>query len=103
MMNTKRKRRQFSKDFKVQLCNDMITGLRTNAELSQEYQIKKSTLCRWLDEYIKYGEEAFVGEGNMRTEISELRQLKKENEKLKIENEILKKLQAYYPAPKEKE
>lgn len=103
-MGNKKIRRKFSKDFKVQLCKDMITGLRTNAELSRDYQIRRSVLARWLAEYIKYGEEeAFVGAGKMRTEISELQKLRKENEKLKIENEILKKLQAYYPAPKENE
>lgn len=104
IMKTIKTRRNFSKDFKLQLCKDMLSGLQTNADLSRQYQIPKATLSRWLNEYIKFGEkEAFVGQGSKRSEISELQNLKKENERLKIENEILKKLQAYYPNPKEKE
>jgi len=44
-------------------------------------------LHRWVSEYETYGEEAFVGKGNQRSGDAELRKLRKENERLKMENE----------------
>jgi len=51
---------------------------------------------RWIGLYEAYGEEAFVGSGKLRSEEAKLKRLQKENEYLRLENEILKKLRAYY-------
>lgn len=53
-------------------------------------------LYRWVTEYQTYGEGAFVGKGRQRSEDAELKKLKKENEYLRMENEILKKAAAYF-------
>ena len=58
--------------------------------------INKIMLYRWISEYETYGEEAFVGAGHQRSEDAELRKLRKENERLTMENEILKKAAAYF-------
>ena len=63
--------------------------------LAERFGIKSSTIYGWRDQYRKYGEEAFVGCGHQRTEDAELRRLKKENEELKMQVEILKKGAAY--------
>jgi hypothetical protein len=47
------------------------------------------------NERIYTGDEAFVGSGKHRTADAELSKLKRENEKLKMQVEILKKVAAY--------
>ena len=47
-------------------------------------------LYRWIDECETHGVEAFVCKGHQRSEDAELRKLRKENKRLKMEMEILK-------------
>ena len=63
--------------------------------LSERFGIKASTLYGWREQYRKYGEDAFVGYGHQRPGDAELRKLRKENEELKMQVEILKKVAAY--------
>ena len=50
----------------------------------------------WFSRLVSDGEEAFVGKGHQRAADAELKKLRKEYEKLKMENEILKKAAAYF-------
>ena len=64
-------------------------------QLSEEYKIAAGTIYNWREQYRKYGDNAFVGCGRQRPEDAELRRLRKENEQLKMQVELLKKLRAY--------
>lgn len=70
--------------------------------LSEKFGIPQTTIYGWRNEYRKYGEDAFVGCGHQRPADAELRKLKKENEELRMQVEILKKVAAYQ-AQKESE
>ena len=63
--------------------------------LSEKFGIPEPTLFGWRAQYRKYGRDAFVGCGRQRPEDAELRKLKRENEQLKMENDLLKKVAAY--------
>lgn len=89
-------KRMFSKEFKVKACELVIKDGIKHAVVAEKMGINKIMLYRWIDEYETYGEEAFLGAGHQRTEDAELRKLRKENERLKMENEILKKAAAYF-------
>ena len=47
-------------------------------------------MYRWVNEYRQDGNDAFPGKGHLKPEDAELRHLKRENEELREENEILK-------------
>lgn len=65
-------------------------------ETARELGISGSSLRRWINEYDEYGESAFPGHGNaLFNSTYEIKKLQKQNEELKMENEILKKLQAF--------
>ena len=65
-------------------------------QISRELEIPVSTLRRWSDEFEKDGEDAFLGKGNHRQNKDyEILKLKKHIEELEMENEILKKFQAF--------
>lgn len=63
--------------------------------LAEKFNLKPSTIYTWIETYRMYGKDAFVGTGRQRPEDAELRKLRKENEYLKMQNELLKKLAAY--------
>ena len=89
-------RRSYSKEFKTKACELVVKdGIKAKV-VAEKMGINHLMLYRWIDEYETHGEEAFIGSGNQRSEDAELRKLRKENERLKMENEILKKAAAYF-------
>ena len=89
-------KRSYSKEFKVQACELVLKDHIKVSVVAERFGIHAVMLHRWVSEYESYGEEAFVGKGNQRSGDAELRKLRKENERLKMENEILKKAAAYF-------
>ena len=89
-------KRTYSKDFKIKACELVVKDEIKHAVVAEKMGINKVMLYRWIDEYEIHGEEAFVGKGHQRAEDAELRKLRKENERLKTEMEILKKAAAYF-------
>ena len=88
--------RKYNKEFKVKACELVLKDGISKKIVAEKLGINLVMLYRWIDEYETYGEDAFVGKGNLRKEDAELKKLRKENEELKMENEILKKAAAYF-------
>ena len=88
--------RKYSKKFKIQACELVIKDGIKHAVVAEKFGINLVMLYRWIDEYQTYGDEAFVGTGHQKPADAELRKLKKELERVKMENEILKKAAAYF-------
>ncbi len=89
-------KRTYTKEFKVQACKLVIEDNIKPKIVAEKFGIHEVMLYRWVTEYKTYGDEAFVGKGRQRPADAELKKLKKENEELKMENEILKKAAAYF-------
>ena len=64
MMTQKRKR--YDRQFKIAAAQVVPSGDMTVRELSEELQIKDSTLRRWAQEYEAMGDGAFPGNGSPR-------------------------------------
>lgn len=86
----------YSKDFKVHACKMVIEDKLKPQVIAEKFCINEVMLYRWVNEYQTYGAEAFVGKGHQKPADAELKRLRRENEQLKIENEILKKAAAYF-------
>jgi len=84
-----------SKEYKQQIMDLIYRDKISVAIVSERFNIPEPTVYSWCKQYETYGEEAFVGSGKQRTSDAELRKLKRENEKLKMQVEILKKVAAY--------
>ena len=89
-------KRTYSKDFKIQACKLVIKENISVAVVAERFGIHHVMLHRWVSEYREMGAEAFVGKGHQKPGDAEMRKLRKENERLKMENEILKKAAAYF-------
>ncbi len=84
----KRPRRSSTEEFKKQMVDLYNTG-KPRAEIAKEYDLSPSSLDRWISRINRTGSSK---EKDNRTEAEkELIALRKENAKLRLENEILKK------------
>lgn len=83
------------KEYKMQILDLILKDKITVKVVAEKFSISEPTIYTWLSRYEKYGEEGFVGSGHQRKADGELRKLKKENERLKMQVEILKKVAAY--------
>ena len=66
------------------------------AEAARNLGIDRSVLARWVNEFQDDESEAFRGNGKLTTEGEELRRLREENRRLRMEREILKKATAFF-------
>ena len=93
-------RRKYDKEFKIQAVKLLLESRKTTNEISDDLGINSGNLTRWKREYREDAENAFPGKGRLKSEDEELRRLKKENEDLKQEREILKKALAIFSRPR---
>jgi Transposase and inactivated derivatives len=66
------------------------------ATVAKKLGVTNKTMYRWVSEYRQAGSAAFPGKGHLKPDNAELRRLKRENEELREENEILKKAAAIF-------
>ena len=82
-----RQRRTFTSEFKLQLVKLYENG-KSRADIAREYDITPSALDRWIKNHQETG--SFAAKDNRSEEDNELARLRKENQRLLIENDILK-------------
>ena len=64
--------------------------------IARDMGIHPNTLYRWVKEFSEKPDEAFPGKGHQAPEAEQIRQLKRENERLRMERDILKKAMAIF-------
>lgn len=90
------KRAVYDKQFKMAAVKLAQTEDKSVLGTAKGLGISPSSLRRWINEYDEYGESAFPGHGNaLFNSTYEIKKLQKKNEELQMENELLKKLQAF--------
>jgi transposase len=92
--------KKYDKEFKLNAVNLVLERKITCTRVSQDLGIGLSTLQRWVSEYKSHGaNNAFPGSGNLRAEDAVYRQLKRENDLLRRERDILKKALVIFSSP----
>lgn len=89
-------RREYSKEFKRDAVSLVIDQGYSQVEAARSLDIHSALLSRWVREQTEDGGDAFRGKGKLRPEQEELRQLREENKRLKMEKEILKKAAVFF-------
>ncbi|MFA8440175.1 IS3 family transposase [Pueribacillus sp. YX66] len=84
---TKRKRRTFTKEFKEQIVQLHLPG-KPRSEIIKEYELTPSSFDRWVRQHKTSG--SFEEKDNRTPEQEELIRLRKENQRLMMENDIFK-------------
>lgn len=83
----KRDRRSYTKEFKNQMVQLHQNGKR-KSDIAKEYELSPSALDRWIKQSQATG--SFREKDNRTPEENELIKLQKENQQLKMENDVLK-------------
>jgi transposase len=91
-----RKQKHYSKQFKIDAVKLITEQGYKVSEAARNLGIHHSSLRRWKNELEKDSTHAFPGKGHMSPEKEELYRLRKENKRLRIEREILKKAAAFF-------
>jgi transposase len=90
------KRKHYSKQFKIDAVK-LVTEQDFNvSEAARNLDIHHSSLRRWKRQLESDGDLAFPGKGNLSAEKEELDRLRKENKRLRMERDILKKATAFF-------
>lgn len=82
----------YTKEFKQQAVQLFETSGKSKTQISRDLGISDSALSKWCKEFGERGEEAFPGKGHQTSLEEEMKMLKRENEILRQERDILKKL-----------
>lgn len=93
-------RKTYAKEFKLEICHSVSKGETRISDISKQYTISRPIISRWLAEYKRYGEDAFMGKGIRLPDEAKIYTLEKEIERLKEENIILKKFEEFAKNPK---
>ncbi len=85
--------RTFTREFKLDVARQVVTGAKRPAQACREYEIADSLLMRWRKEYEERGEEAFTPRQPSREEALEARgaELERHCGQLSLELAVAKK------------
>lgn len=89
-------RKKYSKEFKLNAISLVKEQGYSQTEAARSLDIRSKLLSRWIQEYQCEEDNAFRGNGKLTAEQQELRQLREENKRLKMEKEILKKATVFF-------
>jgi len=91
-MESEKKNRTFrTREFKIEAVKLALQGDRTMQEVADNLGINISNLRRWKKAYRADAEHAFPGQGRLPADEEAIRNLRRENEILRQERDILKK------------
>ena len=85
------KRRTFSPEFKAQAVLEVLTGVKSGAQVCREYQIKDAVLSRWKQEFIERAPQLFARGDRQNQEEERTAELERLVGRLTMELEMSKK------------
>jgi transposase len=90
------RRKSFTRDFKIETVKLVTDSDMSVSQVAEDLDIHPNTLYRWVRKFGENPTEPFPGKGNQVSEAEQLRQLKREVQRLRMERDILKKAMAIF-------
>ena len=95
-MNARKTRRRFTKEFKDDAIGLVLEQGYSCAEVGRRLGVSENNVNRWVRQY-RDKNESISSDGLSREQLeAELKRLRKENKRLEMEREILKKAAAFF-------
>ena len=88
--------KRFDKEFKIEAVRLASEPGNTQAGIERDLGISQGIISRWKHQLFKDGDQAFPGKGRFKPDDDKMRRLKRENERLRRERDILKKAVAIF-------
>lgn len=85
------KRRQFTKEFKLQVLREIEAGTSV-AQAARQHQLHPNVIRKWREQYARYADRAFAGNGHAYTDDARIAELERLIGQLTVENAFLKKV-----------
>ena len=96
-MNGINRRRQYTREFKLETVEFLLRGDKTGVEVARDLGIRVDQLYRWKKEYLNDKNHSFPGIGHLQNPDEErIRKLERELRSLTEERDILKKVVAIF-------
>lgn len=86
----------YSKEYKLNAVKLVTEGRRKVSEVARDLGINENLLYNWRNKYNQDKEESFPGRGNLKATDEYIRQLERENKRLRDERDILKKAAIFF-------
>lgn len=86
----------YTQEFKREAVRLAQTSGKPITQVARELGISDTSIHQWRKELAEHGREAFPGSGHQTAQEEELRQLKRELERVRQERDILKKAVAIF-------
>ena len=86
-----KEQRTYTREFKQEAVQLVRSSDKSQAQIARDLGIADSTLHHWCKLFAEQGEQAFPGSGHQTPQEEELRHLRRENDLLRQERDILKK------------
>jgi transposase len=93
-MSERQRRRRFTAEFKAEAVKRLLEGGRGLSEVATELGLSPGQLSGWRNEHLAAGSAEALAQ--RKAEQAELQRLKRENERLEEETEILRKAAAFF-------
>src|SRR5262245_59080107 len=94
----KRRRRTFTPQFKTQVVLEVLSGLKSQAEVARQHKLKPELIARWKDIALEGMEILFRGGEQRDLDEDRIAQLERMVGRLTMELEVAKKASALLPS-----
>lgn len=91
-----KERRKHTPEFKREALNLISHQQLSVAEVSRRLGVSQTLLYKWKAQFAEQGDQAFPGHGQLTAQEAELARLRRENEQLRMERDILKKAAQFF-------
>jgi len=95
-MNARRTRRNYTKEFKADAVSLVDEQGYSSAEVGRRLGVSENNVNRWVRQYRDKYESVSTDDLTREQLEAELKRLRKENKRLEMEREILKKAAAFF-------
>lgn len=85
------KRRQFTKEFTLQVVREIEAGLAL-AQAARQYHLHPNVIRTWREHYARDAERAFAGNGHASTDDAKVAELERLIGQLTVEHALLQKV-----------
>ena len=90
------KREKYSREFKREAVRLVVDEQMSARQVAEDLGVNSTTVSTWVRLVGQDGEDAFPGKGKLKPQDERIRQLEKENRRLQMERDILKKAITFF-------
>jgi transposase len=91
-----KKRRTYTKEFKIEAVRLVTEDGCSIREAAESLGVSQNSLRAWRKQLEREADNAFPGKGKISSRDEQVRRLKEENHRLRMERDILKKATAFF-------